>query len=812
VNESTRRSFLLTTGSGVAAISVSGRSQAGQAPAPAPPAPAAAPFAPGPRSWTAHWISAAQASSTEAGVYHFRRSLDLPAKPGSFAVHVSGDNRYQLFVNGRRVVWGPARGDPFHWRYETVDLGPYLNAGRNVLAAVVWNFAGNAPLAQTTCQSAFLLQGDTEAERIADTGPAWKAIRNEACSTIPVSAADAGGYYAAGCGESVDGARYPWGWQDAGYDDSAWPAAAAVAEATGFDAQWPGPWMLVPRPIPSMEEKPDRIQTVRRSDGPALPAGFAAGSAAATIPAQTKATYLLDHGHLTTGYPELVVSGGRGASILLRYTESLREKDGLAKGNRNEIEGKSVIGLHDRFLPDGAAGRLYRPLWWRAWRYIELVVETAGDPLTIEDLRSTYTGYPFERKARLEADDPGLARIQETGWRTARLCAHETFMDCPYYEQLQYLGDTRIQALISLYNTGDARLMRNAIDQIDDSRVSSGPTQSRYPARLPQFIPSFSLWWIGMLHDYWRYVDDPGFVRRMLAGVRANVGFFQARQKPDGSLGPLPWWRFMDWADEWRDGNPPQEADGSSAPFDFLHIMALGWAADLEEALGFAPLAADCRQRSAAVAATAQRLYWDPGRQLYADTPRRNSWSQHTNALAVLSGVAPASVAAGLVVRILKDSKLTQCSLYFRHYLYSALNRVGEGDRYLPELASWYKMIDQYGLTTFSEVLDRPGAPTRSDCHAWSASPMFELFRTVLGVDSAGPHFSRVLVRPFLGPLRRVSGSVPHPQGAIDVMLERSGAGLDATATLPPGIFGQFVWKGASRPLRPGKNALSFRA
>jgi alpha-L-rhamnosidase len=94
-------------------------------------------------------------------------------------------------------------------------------------------------------------------------------------------------------------------------------------------------------------------------------------------------------------------------------------------------------------------------------------------------------------------------------------------------------------------------------------------------------------------------------------------------------------------------------------------------------------------------------------------------------------------------------------------------------------------MIDKYGLTTFSEVLDRPGAPTRSDCHAWSASPNYELFHTVLGVDSAAPHFSRVLVRPFLGPLKRASGSVPHPKGAIEVTLERAGAGLKAERHAP---------------------------
>ena len=793
MNETTRRTFLLTAGATAAALSAHGQG----------PATAAAA---GPRSWTAQWIVVPQASPGDYGVYHFRRHLDLAHPPARFLVHSSGDNRYQLYVNGRRIVWGPARGDLAHWRYETVDLAPYLSAGRNLLAAVVWNFAAEAPLAQITAQSAFLLQGDTEAERMADTGPAWKAFRNEACSPIPVSYDLAGGYYAAGPGEKVDGGRYPWGWQNPEYDDSAWPGAIAVAPAAGFDAQQSGRWMLVPRPIPLMEEKPDRLRAVRRSAGPTLPAAFPAAPAAFVIPANTTAVYLLDQGHLTTGYPELVVSGGRGASILVRYTEALREKDGQSKGNRNEIAGKVFVGMHDQFLAEGSAGRLFRPLWWRAWRYIELAIETASEPLTIEDLRSTSVGYPFQRRARLEADDPGLARIQETGWRTARLCAHETYMDCPYYEQLQYVGDTRIQALVSLYNSGDARLMRNAIDQIDDSRISSGATMSRYPTRLAQFIPSFSLWWIGMLHDYWWYVDDPAFVRRMLAGVRQVLSFFEARQKPDGSLGPLPWWRFVDWAGGWPDGNPPQEADGSSAPFDLLHIMALGWAADLEV---FQPLAADYRARAAKIAATAQGLYWDAGRRLYADTPRRAAWSQQTNALAVLAGVAPGPTAADLVVRVLEDSKLTPCSLYFRHYLYTALNKVGEGDRYLAQLADWYTMIDKYGLTTFSEMLDRPGAPTRSDCHAWSASPNYELFHTVLGIDSAAPHFSRVLVRPFLGPLKRASGSVPHPKGAIEVTLERSGAGLKAAVTLPPGVPGEFVWKGARRTLRSGPNALS---
>ncbi len=127
---------------------------------------------------------------------------------------------------------------------------------------------------------------------------------------------------------------------------------------------------------------------------------------------------------------------------------------------------------------------MFRPLWWRTYRYLDLKIETKAEPLTIEDLRGVYTGYPFERKARFDAGNELLTKILEVGWRTARLDAHETYMDCPYYEQLQHVGDTRIQALISLYNSGDARLIKNAISLVNDSRTAEGATMSRAPPEL----------------------------------------------------------------------------------------------------------------------------------------------------------------------------------------------------------------------------------------------------------------------------------------------------------------------------------------
>ncbi len=764
------------------------------------------------KQWSARWIAVPNTSRSEYGVYHFRRVFELPAKPPSFVIHVTGDNRYQLYVNGERVVWGPARGDLSHWRYETIDIARSLKPGKNVLAATVWNFAQDAPEAQLTRQTGFLLQGDTDSERVVDSSALWKCMRDEAYRPLPVTKEEIPDYYVAGPGERLTAPLYPWGWERLDFDDSSWQPAEAGEHGMPRDAwdnQSRSPWelasnprMLVPRSIPLMEERPARLASVRRSSGVTVPPPFPGQPAAFQISPHTRAKLLLDQSHLVTAYPELITSGGKGAAVSLRYAEALWIPGKHAKGNRNEVEGKEFRGNQDVFLPDGGHKRLFRPLWWRTYRYLELSIETMDEPLRLEDLRAVYTGYPFIRRARFEAGSSELEKILDVGWRTARLCAHETYMDCPYYEQLQYAGDTRVQALVSLYMTGDGRLMRNAVELLNDSRTSEGATYSRAPSRTPQYIPPFSLWWVGMVHDYWVYIDDPAFVRQMLPGVRAVLSFFGPRQKPDGSLGPVPWWNFVDWTKEWRGGVPPAEADGSSAPLDLQLVLAYGWAAEMEAALGSTALAAEYHRAETRLRATVRNLYWDSARQLFADTPRKAEFSQHTNALAILAEAVKGEEAGALMRRILEDASLVQCSIYFRHYLHSALNKAGEGDLYLDLLGPWRAMLDQ-GLTTWSEIAD---PTTRSDCHAWGASPNYELLRTVLGIDSSAPGFQRVSIRPFPGKLTHVSGTLPHPKGEVKVSLSRVNGKLAVEVSLPEGVTGEFIYRGAHRHLQSGKS------
>ena len=133
--------------------------------------------------WTSRWISCPGVSARDYSICHYRYRFPLFSKPRNFPIHVTADNRYQLYVNGVRVVWGPARGLPFHWRYETIDIAPWLKLAMNTLAAVVWYEADLAAVAQVGIRPAFLLEGG----RDVNTGRSWKCLRNTAYRPLPVT-------------------------------------------------------------------------------------------------------------------------------------------------------------------------------------------------------------------------------------------------------------------------------------------------------------------------------------------------------------------------------------------------------------------------------------------------------------------------------------------------------------------------------------------------------------------------------------------------------------------------------------------------
>ncbi len=756
--------------------------------------------------WDARWITHPTATTKDFGVFHFRKTIELAQKPDKCVIHVSGDSRYRVYINGQMVCFGPARSDLMHWNFETIDIAPFLQTGKNSLAAVVWNFGAYRPVPQQSWETAFLLQPNDSAFIALKTDKTWKVLQDPSYSPEMEGIYNMHSYLVSGPGERIDAAKYPWGWENTDFNDDNWSSAKAIWQGMPRTSGTEIKWGLEPRQIPMMESTEVRLGAIRLAEGITLDSSFLQGKKPLTIPANSRIRILFDQKYLTTAYPKLITSGGKDSKITLTYAEALMEEKGyMVKKNRNELENKVIKGYQDIFLPDGGDARLFYPLWFRTYRYIEMVVETKSTPLVISDFYGLFSGYPFVEKGSFSSNDPRLTEIWNTGWRTARLCAGETYYDCPYYEQLQYVGDTRIQALISMYVSGDDRLARKAITDFGNSLNFEGLTQSRYPAATPQMIPTYSLFWVNMLYDFHMHRQDAAFVKQWLTGVTTVLDWFLAKRNPSTGLIENPgYWNFVDWC--FDDSGVPDLKGGSSV-LSLQLAYTLRDAAVLFAAYGDQRHAAHYRAMAAQIIAQVNEQCWSVERKMYADTPAKKSYCQHANILAALVDALPVLDQPALLKRIMTDTGVVEATFYFKFYLFQAMKKTGLGDGYLAQLKPWHEMIS-IGLTTFAENPE----PTRSDCHAWSASPNYDLLATVCGIRPGSAGYTSVWIEPSLGNLQTIQGKAAHPKGMIEMELHRSGAsGVQGQINLPPGINGVFVWNKKKIPLIGGTQKISIK-
>ncbi len=749
------------------------------------------------RQWDASWITVPGIEANAYGVYEFRKICRLEDIPASFVVHVTGDNRYKLLVNEQLVSLGPNRSDLAHWNYETVDLAPYLHVGENIVRAVVWNEGTERAEANMSAQTAFLMKGEGLAT-VLNTDSSWQCRQDKRYSPKVFKLSKLT-YMVTGPGERVDMNQQPSDWQQAEILSPALPKNAMggiggiYSGGIGGVGKYPA-WLLTPSILQPREYKEEHTLNFKTM----------------TVPAHSKKTILLDNKVLTNAYLTMQFSHGKDSHITLSYQESLFTEY-PHKGNRNETKGKKMIGREDEVISNGQSGQTFTTLTFRTYRFLQLTIETADEPLTIEDIYGHYTSYPFELKAKLNTDSKELLNFLTIGWRTAKLCTWETYTDCPYYEQLQYLGDTRIQMLVTLYNVGNDAFIRNYLTLADASRNVEGLTQSRYPSKTAQYITPYALHYIWSLHDYMMYSGEQRFVTEKLAGMRAILDYFHRFQKEDGRLSFLPGWNFTDWVDNeknWAVGVNMPGADGATCVMDLQLLYAYQMAADLERHLGLQEQARIYENRAALLGRSIEAAYWNEERGLYADRAEKDAYSQHANALAIITRLAKGERARAIANALEGDHTLAPASIYFKFYVHQAMTIAGMGDHYLSWLDKWRENI-RMGLTTWAETSDVDG--TRSDCHAWGASPNIEIFRTVLGIDSDAPGFKKVRIEPHLGDIHKIGGEMPHPNGTIKVMYEQNANRLSATIVLPEHTTGTLVWKGKEYVLAAGSNDLKTK-
>lgn len=754
--------------------------------------------------WTAHWIWGPGPGKWSLGsrpptgdsyaVLCFRRTFDLADAAGSrLVLHVSADSRYRLFVNGHCVGRGPARSDLRNYVFETYDVSAHLRRGRNVLAAQVVSYGNHGPLAEMhDDQGGLLVQGTLRTaaghEVCFDTGDAWRCRRDEAyapryCYPHEVI----GGAFWVNPFDVFDGARHPWGWEQPDYDDADWPGVLVLPPALGREQ--PGHqrnrWRMTPREIALMAETPVAPQDVLpgpRADE--LRKLLASGNAAMlTVAPRSTLDLTIYLGRYFTGYPTLTTAGGAGASVELVYAEALSEQ--TRKARRDDLS-RGTVELHNPsdIIRPGGGNETWEPIWIRCARFVRVRVTTADAPLVIRNLAFRFASYPFRQQARFESSDPELAAIWDVSWHTALCCAHEHYEDCPFYEQLQYVSDTRLQMFISYCVAGDDSLAREALRAFHRSQLHDGMIQSRYPSNLQQVINTFGLFYVMVIEDHWQHHADAAFIRPLVHSADAVLRWFEPHLGVDGILRRLPGWTFVDWNAAFPNGCPPDGLTGPLAAVSLMFVVALEAAARLHEAVGSAAQAAAWRRLAESVRQGVRRTTWNEREGLYADAPGSHRLSQHTNIWAILAGAATEEQSQRIMKRLLDDPALVRSSYIHDYYLFQALLKVGATDRLGDMLARWREMV-RFGFSTTPEHDE----PVRSDCHAWSAWPMFEMLRVILGVRPTAPAYASVLIAPTpIAGLTHARGSVPTPRGDIRVAWQIDGRRFGLRADVPAGM------------------------
>lgn len=758
-------------------------------------------------TWKAKWITHPTESTLDSRVFLFRKTFSLKAKPKKFIIYISADNRYRLYVNGTYIVSGPSQGDINNYRYETVDIADNLTSGDNTLAVEVVNFGEYRKASTMTFQTALILQGDKEnAVNVdTDTDTGWKVTRNFGFESIPFVSDSLRGYYAAGPGEKIISSKYPWGWKNVDFDDAKWlkPKVGTVEFAVGRGFLFGSTWYLVPRTIPFMEESVKRFGEVARATGMKVSDDFIKGKAPLVIPARKKITILIDQKHHTVGSPVMEYSKGKGATIKMTYSEAMYNED-WTKGNRNVVKDKKILGYYDIVKADGGENRAFKPFGQKTYRFIQLDIETKNQPLQIDDYYGVYTVYPFKENAKFETNDKVLADIWNTSWLTLRNSSVEGFID-PYYEQLQYIGDSKIEALVSISVDGDDRLMKKAIEMFDNSRLPNGLTQSRYPSYIVQVIPTFSLIWVNMIYDHFMYKNDDEFVKKFTPGMKTVLDWWASKVDSTGMPTAMQWWNFTDWSKDFHNGIPNGADDGYSASIALQYVLALQNASNIfeyykmnDEADKYSKLAERIQK------SVMDRCYVEE-KGMIAETVNKKTYSQHTNIMAILTNTVSKDAQKELMSKILDDKSLIQTTIYYKFYLFEALQKAGMGDEYLNLLENWTNQLDQ-GLTTFAETDIEP----RSECHAWSASPNYHLLKIVAGIYPADKHFESVMVEPNFGKLDMFDAKMPHTKGFIEVNLKKDKQKIKGYISLPPNTTGILKWNGKSIKLVAGKQNIKM--
>lgn len=594
----------------------------------------------------------------------------------------SADERAAFFLDGEKIADGPERGTPQRWFYQSVEIP--LPPGEHVLTARLFAFGESL-----TAFGQLSIRPGLWVEDCSGLLGEWEYQDCMGCSFVSAK---------------TDWGSYAHLLTD---EDFNWEALDGRGGKWRIPARFEDTRVLQPGTLPPMRR--EEITAYRRENN-----------------------YFFFNEYVCV-YGDYVFSGT--GEVRLRWVEPGCEvgqfNEAFRKGFKPGDPYPYFSGPGDRFRLTGNTIR-FQDYWWHAGRTLEMTF--FGD-VRLESVHFYQTGYPWKLKRPLPVfEDRRMNRLLEHSWNTLQACSFETLMDCPYYEQLQYISDSRFDLLALYEHCDDLRLAEKSLRQFAEGQYSSGMLSCRYPtkghaqyhAEPGEFyrihIPSFTAFYIQMLHDFAKLHRNDALVVELLPTVRRAADYLASTIGEDGLL-HTPGWNFIDWLDNWEAGIPPECRFGEGCTLNMIYLLSLRQLVDLEQNFGVAQYADVYEKQAVCLEKTIRSQYYLADRNCYAENKSGNYVSEHAQVFALLA------LNDRSVIPALRSGKLDECGIAFSFYYLEACRIHGLDDLFARRRERYYETAEYPGLRTMPELFPN-GWWLRSDCHAWGSHFLYHQFAT----------------------------------------------------------------------------------
>lgn len=749
---------------------------------------------------------------------HFRKDFIIEKLPERALFYITADQCYRLWINGKYVTRGPARGYQAHWPYDGVDIAAFLQKGNNYICVEAYN-AGISTFGYLTQTRAGMLCGGDFGDISIRSDSSWISRMDTA--------------------HKRDTQRYSLQLNfqehvDTRKDDRLWITSPAAPkgwikpEELQFGSM---PWFdIEERGIPLLHETlRSPLKVVATADGMVRPGyrnvrnnvyvlyrefkkliwkthkEMPAKEGNIIIPASTKGkfkAFVLDMGELVVGPSKIYLEGGkRGQVVDLFFHERIASDSSpvvtdpdvagcrMAMGNRLVLSGDKVA--YDFFQILG-------------FRYITLVVRENLQPVSVS-IEVSDTAYPYEMQGSFECSDEAVNKIWDICRRTEQVCSLDSYVDTPWREQAQWWGDARIQFWNTMAMDGDTRLFKRGIRSIAGQSVPNGLTYGHAPTMAHNCIlPDFSLVWIMTIYDYYRQTGDLSLFLEQQSRVQSVIGYF--RKEAPVYKGLLAYdkryWLFLDWSNLEKEGVPTL--------LNMWYLLTLRTLSVLYKLTDMEDLSAQIEKESNELEKSIIDILFDAETGLFFDGLDTNGepysiHSVHSQTMAVILGLKSDFHGIMFEKRILpflRGSKLDVPvpSTYWTSYVLTVARKMGysrEAIEYMKRM--WTPMIP---LGTCLEVFDdQPGEFSAS--HAWSAHPLFHLMNILGGVVQGATGWNTITYEPYFDrTMEFVKIKHPSPHGLIESSWVREKAGISVKLSLPEAITAKIKLPGYEGEVR----------